>query len=221
MEQTPELPPKQEVALALLQTAMSVYVHLDPRGEEVHVPAWFKKQPQLVLQIGLNMAVSIPDLDIGEEALSCTLSFNRRPEFCYIPWDAIYGLVGEDGRGMIWPDSVPPEVAAEGQKRVPPAEKRPSLRVVSSEEDETEPAREEQEPVAQEEAESQGASARPASVRPALALAQEEAPAAEEQLSEAPPTEDSPATPALSEKQKGAPSSGKKRELPSYLRVVK
>ena len=48
------LPPKKDVALALLEQA-TVLVHLDPRGEQVQVPAWFKRQPQLVLQIGLNM----------------------------------------------------------------------------------------------------------------------------------------------------------------------
>jgi hypothetical protein len=85
MDGPAQLPPKPDVALALLQSAMSVYVHLDPRGSDVLVPAWFKKQPQLVLQVGMNMAVPIPDLDVGKAALSCTLSFNRRPEFCRIP----------------------------------------------------------------------------------------------------------------------------------------
>ncbi len=135
--ESPQLPPKPEVALALLQTASSVYVHLDPRRDDVHVPSWFKQQPQLVLQVGLNMAVEIPDLDVGHEAISCTLSFNRRPEFCKIPWDAIYGLVGEDGRGMIWPESVPPEVAASADGRSPvaavPKSQRPQLRLAHSE----------------------------------------------------------------------------------------
>ncbi len=117
MTDQPLLPPKKDVALALIQTASSVYVHLDPRGTEVLVPAFLKKQPQLVLQIGLNMAVPIPDLDVGDEALSCTLSFNRRPEYCYLPWQAIFGLVGEDGRGMIWPESVPSEVATQAAGR--------------------------------------------------------------------------------------------------------
>jgi len=54
-----------------------MYVHLDPRGESVQVPPWFKKQPQLVLQVGLNMAVQIPDLHVDDNGLSCTLSFNR------------------------------------------------------------------------------------------------------------------------------------------------
>lgn len=111
MGKTP-LPPKKDVALALLESS-TVYVHLDPRAQGVTVPPWFKKQPQLVLQIGLNMPVPIPDLSLDGEGVSCTLSFNRSPQFCSVPWKAIYALVGEDGRGMVWPDDVPPEVAAQ------------------------------------------------------------------------------------------------------------
>jgi hypothetical protein len=120
------LPPKREIALALVQTATSVFIHLDPRALEVNVPSWFKNQPELVLQIGLNLVPPIVDLDIGEDALSATLSFNRRPEHCRIPWAAIWGLVGDDGRGMIWPESVPPEVAARAPGRTSTAGKSPS-----------------------------------------------------------------------------------------------
>ncbi len=112
------LPPKRDVALALLERA-SVFIHMDPRSEGVMVPNWLKNQSQLVLQVGLNMAVNIPDLDVGEEGISCTLSFSRRPHYCHVPWGAIYALVGEDGRGMIWPDDIPSEVAAQSQQ--PPA----------------------------------------------------------------------------------------------------
>jgi hypothetical protein len=79
----------------------------------VSVPALLKKQPQLVLQIGLNMAVKIPDLEVLDDAICCTLSFSRRPHYCYVPWSAIYALVGEDGRGMVWPEDIPPEVATQ------------------------------------------------------------------------------------------------------------
>lgn len=108
------LPPKKDVALALLERA-SVFVHLDPRSEHVRVPPWLKRQPQLVLQIGLNLAVNIPDLAVEDDAVSCTLSFSRRPHFCWVPWDSVYALVGEDGRGMVWPSDIPAEVAAQTQ----------------------------------------------------------------------------------------------------------
>src|SRR5688572_19427366 len=94
------LPPKKDVALALLQ-GPSVFIHLDPRKPEVVVPLHFKKQAQLVLQVGLNMAVPIPDLHVDDEGVTCTLSFNRSPFWCRLPWTAVYALVGEDKRGMI------------------------------------------------------------------------------------------------------------------------
>jgi stringent starvation protein B len=117
--QPTRLPRKKDVAIALLEQA-SVFVHIDPRPEEVRVPPWFKRQPQLVLQIGLNMPVPIPDLDVSDHGLSCTLSFNRSPFHCQIPWAAVFALVGESGRGMVWPDDVPPEVAAQAQKQAKP-----------------------------------------------------------------------------------------------------
>ena len=107
---SPPLPPKREVALALLERS-SVHVHLDPRHKSVVVPPVFKSQAQLVLQIGLNMPVPIPDLRLDEDGMSCTLSFSRSPFHCVIPWASVFAMVGEDGRGMVWPDDLPPEVA--------------------------------------------------------------------------------------------------------------
>ena len=119
-------PPKKEVSLALLERG-SVHVHLDPRANGVVVPAWFKRQPQLVLQVGLNMPVPIPDLRVDEDGMSCTLSFNRAPFFCIVPWTSVYAMVGDDGRGMVWPEDVPAEVALQGRAReTEQAGKKPS-----------------------------------------------------------------------------------------------
>lgn len=107
-----KLPPKREVAHALL-TQGAAFVHLDPRGLDVVVPEWLKRQPQLVLQIGLNMPVPIRDLRVDETGVFGTLSFNRAPFTCMVPWHAVFALVGDDGRGMVWPDSMPPEIAQE------------------------------------------------------------------------------------------------------------
>jgi hypothetical protein len=43
--------------------------------------------------------------------MSCTLSFNRSPFYCVVPWSSVFAMVGEDGRGMVWPDDVPQELA--------------------------------------------------------------------------------------------------------------
>src|SRR5688572_14191766 len=104
------LPPKKEVALALLERS-NVDVYLDPRAKGVVVPPQFRKEPRLILKIGLNMPVPIPDLRLDDESMSCTLSFSRSPFFCVVPWESVFAMVGDDGRGMVWPDDVPQELA--------------------------------------------------------------------------------------------------------------
>ena len=104
------LPPKKEVALALLERS-NVDVYLDPRAKGVVVPPQFRKEPRLILKIGLNMPVPIPDLRLDDDSMSCTLSFNRSPFYCVVPWTSVFAMVGEDGRGMVWPDDVPQELA--------------------------------------------------------------------------------------------------------------
>lgn len=113
------LPPKKEVALALLERS-DVDIYLDPRADGVVVPPQFRKEPRLILKIGLNMPVPIPDLRLDDESMSCTLSFNRAKFFCVVPWLSVFAMVGDDGRGMVWPDDVPQEfvVRAEAQRPV-------------------------------------------------------------------------------------------------------
>lgn len=108
-------PDKREVARSLLLRG-SMFVHLDPRVEGVVVPPWLRKQPQLVLQLGLDMVVPIVDLRIDRDGVYGTLSFNRNPFTCIVGWDAVFALSGDDGRGMVWPESMPPEILAEVER---------------------------------------------------------------------------------------------------------
>ncbi len=103
-------PPKKDVAHALLERG-SLYLHLDPRREGVVVPRHFRSQPQLVLQVGLDLPVPIPDLVVDDEGVIGTLSFSRTPFQCRVPWTSVFGMVGDDGRGVVWQDDLPPEVA--------------------------------------------------------------------------------------------------------------
>ena len=111
----PAAPPKKDVASALLLRG-SVFVHLDPRVEGVCVPNWLRQQPQLVLQIGLDMPIPIPDLRVDGDGVYGTLSFQQRPFACSVQWKAVFALVGEDGRGMVWPEDLPAEIAAEVER---------------------------------------------------------------------------------------------------------
>lgn len=104
---------KKEVALEMLQRS-NVFIHLDPRRPGVVVPEQFKKKPHLVLEIGLHMPVPIPDLKIGKKGIRCTLSFARKSFHCIIPWESVFALVGEDQRGKLWYEDMPPEVIVSG-----------------------------------------------------------------------------------------------------------
>ena len=144
----PAAPPKKDVASALLLRG-SVFVHLDPRVDGVRVPEWLRQQPQLVLQIGLDMPIPIPDLRVDADGVYGTLSFQQRPFLCTVQWKAVFALVGEDGRGMVWPEDLPAEIAAEvdreaaadnmetkAEKRRPTPRERPALSVVRGEPEE-------------------------------------------------------------------------------------
>jgi stringent starvation protein B len=108
-------PPKRTVADELLAKGF-VYVHLDPRLKSVRVPKWLRHDAQLVLQIGLNLPIPISDLTVDEGGIGATLSFQRAPHYCHIPWDAVFAIVGENGRGMLWPEDLPEELFREVAK---------------------------------------------------------------------------------------------------------
>jgi len=217
------LPPKKDVALALLQ-GPSLFIHLDPRKPEVCVPLHFKKQAQLVLQVGLNMAVPIPDLHVDDEGVTCTLSFNRAPFWCRLPWSAVYALVGEDKRGMIWPDEVPAEVES-AQRKQPEAQPgaqgaaaKPRGQRGSKKRERLPREREEEgrataAQLKSGEAAGQGREMR-TSARPLAPL-----PVSARPLTPTAPTARTAGAPSS----KGADEAAKpgKRELPPYLRVVK
>jgi stringent starvation protein B len=204
MSPTQPLPPKKEVALALLERS-SIYVHLDPRQTAVVVPAWFRKQPQLVLQVGLNMPVPIPDLRFDEDGMSCTLSFSRAPFFCVVPWASVFAMVGEDGRGMVWPDDVPVEVARQAQGRgVEDAVRRPPKSGSSRE------------------VKVDAAKIKRPRKRPVLAAVPDENDVAGSAAPASPAAPPSRPAVAPAPTPRSAPGqSRKKRELPPYLRVVK
>jgi len=134
-----EPPGKHEVARKLLLKG-TVFVHLDPRKDGVVVPAWLKRQPQLVLQVGLDMPLPIPDLRVDDAGVYGTLSFSRTAFSCSVPWEAVFALAGDDGRGMVWPGSMPEEIAAEvaresgrGRVRSVAPDERSDQRIAESE----------------------------------------------------------------------------------------
>lgn len=244
MESPPrKLPPKKDVLDAFLGNG-SARIFIDPRRSGVLVPKWFAKQPELVLRVGYSLSPPIPDLVVSDEAVSCTLSFNRSPHWCKMPWNAVFAVVSDvDGRGVVWPDDVPVE-----SQLLKPARPKPKLASVGKEKDDAKPElrsvgrpREDASPDSSGKVEVTPVSSRKdpnvtlmsATDLPADADASGEAPiepgsGKAEAPKSAPPSTDADATtrdatPPETEGEDPDPSQGKKpkRQLPPYLRVVK
>lgn len=216
-----ELPPKKDVALFLLQRS-SVFMHLDPRSDDVIVPPGFKREPRLVLQIGYKMAVAIPDLAVEADGWSGTLSFRKQPFRCVVPWSRVFAMVGEDGQGMVWPEDVPPELAqppqgsapaarAPGKPALAPAPSGPSLTEEKAAAADDKPADDKGKTKGKRGKKKKDSA--PESAPPASSPDLDAAPEAAPEPKPAP----APAAAAPKPAQSGKP----KRELPPYLRVIK
>src|SRR5262249_11337100 len=146
----------------------------------------------------------IPDLRLDDDGMSCTLSFSRAGFFCVVPWSTVFAMVGEDGRGMVWPDDVPAEVARQTQ-----------VRVVDGP-----PGKEAAKPTPVRAAKTAPKAKRPRK-RPALVAV----PDGETPVPAKPdkPGRDELATETAKSVERALPerASRKKKELPPYLRVVK
>jgi stringent starvation protein B len=121
------LPPKKDVLDELLARG-SARIFLDPRRSGVVVPKSFANQAELVLRVGYSLKPAIVDLLVDDEAVSCTLSFNRTPCWCKLPWAAVFAVVSDVGsRGVVWPDDVPIE-----SQLLKPTASKPKLASVAS-----------------------------------------------------------------------------------------
>jgi stringent starvation protein B len=213
------LPPKREVVLSFLGRG-TLRVFVDARKPGVTVPRGLTQQAELVLRVGYALNPPIPDLDIGADAIGCTLSFNRVPAWCRLPYEAIYAIVSDsDGRGVVWPDDVPIE-----SQILQSAAPRPSARPERGRRASTpraEPKRPSQPP------------ARPAPSKPKRETAPRPtvdaivaASGAPDRVGDADIPRAALASPRTSVASAASPSSSltpskPKRELPPYLRVVK
>ncbi len=104
-----QLSSKALVLRALLEQG-NVYLHLDPTRPGVEVPSYLKDGSTLTLVIGPDLAVPIPDLEIGPEGISATLSFSRTPYLCVVPWSSLFAMSTEDGRSLVWAEDAPAEI---------------------------------------------------------------------------------------------------------------
>lgn len=115
------LPPsattRRSIVDALLRTE-SVDLYLDPRSPGVVVPPRFRADPGLVLRIGRDLPVPIPDLYVDDDGISGTLSFDGQPFHCEVPWVAVFAIVSTQKAGAVWADRTPPEFLCDDHRPI-------------------------------------------------------------------------------------------------------
>jgi stringent starvation protein B len=130
-------PEKKQTLLAFLRRGVAM-VHLDARQPGVSVPEQFKTDAHL--RLNLSYRYGIPDFEVGDDAVSATLSFGGRPFHCLLPWDSVFAVTSSGtGEGQVWPEDLPTE-AARGfvQQQQQQPKPRPQLAAVSEDEGEQE-----------------------------------------------------------------------------------
>src|SRR5262245_8442455 len=105
-----ERPSKQQAFLALLREGWTS-LHLDARRPGVVVPQPLRGEPHLVLQYGHDLPIPIPDLEVDEYGVRATLSFSRAAHLTVVPWSSVYVVACDDGRGVLYAEDVPEDVA--------------------------------------------------------------------------------------------------------------
>lgn len=90
-----------------------IFVHFDSTRLDVRVPNWIRSV-KTTLIFGFDLAVPICDLCVNQHSISGTLSFERTPQWCDIPWSAVY-KIRSDALGAVraWVDDVPAKLQGE------------------------------------------------------------------------------------------------------------
>ncbi len=99
---------KLDVFKQLVEQGM-VMVVMDSRKPGVQVPPRFADDHQLRLNFSLKFYID--DFEYDDYGVRASLSFNKVPYYCDIPWDAVYALNSQAvEQGVMWPDDVPNEL---------------------------------------------------------------------------------------------------------------
>jgi stringent starvation protein B len=124
---------KEAIVLKLLEEGDTMLC-LDARRAGVRVPSQHAQEPALRLILNLNFPHPI---DVTAEGIGANLAFGGRRFACYVPMDALWAAFNpQTMQGMMWPDSMPPEVLADlaakqqatGQQAASPRPPQPPAR---------------------------------------------------------------------------------------------
>ena len=121
---------KRDYLLYLLEEGDAM-VCLDARLPDVLVPKVHKINASLNLIFNLNFK---RPLDIEEDGIYSTLSFNGRKHKCVIPFEAVWAIYDpKTQKGQVWEEAIPQDINLEekimGKSKAAPGPKRPAVLV--------------------------------------------------------------------------------------------
>jgi stringent starvation protein B len=128
---------KYDLLLYLLEKGDAM-VCLDARKEEVDVPKNHKGNASLSLVLNLNFRRT---LEILEDGIYATLSFQGRPYKCVLPFNAVWAIfVPSFQEGQVWEDSIPEDVQFDPKLVAPskPEKLVPTLKAVPDQKEDPE-----------------------------------------------------------------------------------
>lgn len=122
---------RKNIVLSGLANGPGVHLVFDSRCEGVALPEKYMGQAKVVIEIGLNMPVPIPDLVVDADGVRGTLSFDRAPFAVVLPWACIYGVHGVFALPLRdAPEDAQLDVPAPAPAPAPTATGRPKLTLV-------------------------------------------------------------------------------------------
>lgn len=122
---------KMKLANFILQEKKeSIFVHINTLVKQIpFAPEFLLSKMSFILQVGYNLPIPIDNLSIDPSGFSGIFSFRGEPIFCDIPWENVFAILGEDGRGRMWEETIPPNV----RKEMAYNERKKSIQLIKNE----------------------------------------------------------------------------------------
>jgi stringent starvation protein B len=121
----PERPEKLRMFARFIDQGMTM-ISLDARRDGVRVPHHLAGE--LMLNLNFSLRFGIDDFAYDDDGVRASLTFNKVPFFCEIPWSAVYQMTSTvNADRMMWPDSLPAELADLVPPQVRPSTPRASV----------------------------------------------------------------------------------------------
>lgn len=90
-----------------------VLLHFNSQIEGVDVPEHLRGSPDVSIKLS-DLFNFPPERD--QDGVKAHLKFNGQYYQCAVPWGAVWGMTGSNGKSSVWPEDMPTELLAKVAK---------------------------------------------------------------------------------------------------------